>query len=74
MHARENAWIVQLLKQRFDAGMAVARPRLLYITAADLENRGNATFTLRGVNVTGLPVAYPGAPVRGVQFGTIERF
>ena len=43
-------------------------------TAVDLENRGNAAFTLRGVNVTGLPVAYPGAPVRGVQIGMIERF
>jgi predicted porin len=47
---------------------------LLYLSAADLENRGQATFTLRGVNVTGLPVAYPGAPVRGVQIGMIERF
>jgi predicted porin len=47
---------------------------LLYFTAADLENRNQATFTLRGVNVTGLPVAYPGAPVRGVQLGMIERF
>jgi hypothetical protein len=39
-----------------------------------LRNRGDATFTLRGVNVVGLPVAYPGAPVRGVQVGMIERF
>ncbi len=53
---------------------AMSRTLLLYATAADLENRGNATFTLRGVNVTGLPVAYPGAPVRGFQFGMIERF
>jgi hypothetical protein len=47
---------------------------LLYLSAADLENRGQATFTLRGVNVTGIPVAYPGAPVRGIQIGMIERF
>jgi predicted porin len=52
----------------------LSRSLLLYFTAADLENRGNAAFTLRGVNVTGLPVAYPGAPVRGVQIGMIERF
>ena len=52
----------------------LSRSLLLYFTASDLENRGNATFTLRGVNVTGLPVAYPGAPVRGVQLGMIEQF
>jgi len=52
----------------------LSRSLLLYFTAADLENRRNAAFTLRGVNVTGLPVAYPGAPVRGVQIGMIERF
>ncbi|WP_133648783.1 porin [Paraburkholderia flava] len=52
----------------------LSRTLLVYATAADLENRGNAAFTLRGVNVTGLPVAYPGAPVRGVQIGMIERF
>ncbi|SAL40314.1 gram-negative porin domain protein [Caballeronia sordidicola] len=52
----------------------LSRSVVLYFTAADLENRGNAQFVLRGVNVTGLPVAYPGAPVRGVQAGMIERF
>jgi predicted porin len=52
----------------------LSRSLLLYFTAADLENRGQAEFTLRGVNVTGLPPAYPGAPVRGVQMGMIERF
>ena len=40
----------------------------------NLENHGQATFTLRGVNVVGLPVAYPGAPMRGVQVWMIERF
>jgi predicted porin len=47
---------------------------LLYASGAMLRNRGNATFTLRGVNVTGLTPAYPGAPVRGVQIGMIDRF
>jgi predicted porin len=47
---------------------------LLYFSAAYLANHDDSSFTLRGVNVTGLPVAYPGAPVAGVQFGVIERF
>lgn len=46
----------------------------LYASAGWLRNRNQATFTLRGVNVTGLPPTYPGAPVRGVQLGMIERF
>ncbi|HKR42118.1 MAG TPA: porin [Paraburkholderia sp.] len=47
---------------------------LLYASAGWLRNRNEATFTLRGVNVTGLPPSWPGAPVRGVQFGMIDRF
>jgi predicted porin len=47
---------------------------LLYASGAILRNHADATFTLRGVNVVGIPVAYPGAPVRGVQMGMIERF
>ncbi|WP_321949638.1 porin [Paraburkholderia sp. J10-1] len=47
---------------------------LLYASAGWLRNRNDATFTLRGVNVTGLPPSWPGAPVRGVQFGMIDRF
>lgn len=47
---------------------------MLYASAAMLRNHGNAVFTLRGVNVTGLAPAYPGAPVRGVQVGMIDRF
>ncbi|MCP3725537.1 porin [Paraburkholderia sp. CNPSo 3272] len=47
---------------------------LLYASAGWLRNRAEATFTLRGVNVTGLPPSWPGAPVRGVQFGMIDRF
>ncbi|CAD6561883.1 hypothetical protein LMG27952_07605 [Paraburkholderia hiiakae] len=47
---------------------------LLYASAGWLRNHNNATFTLRGVNVTGLPPSWPGAPVRGVQFGMIDRF
>jgi predicted porin len=47
---------------------------MLYASAGMLRNHGSAEFTLRGVDVTGLPPAYPGAPVRGVQFGLIDRF
>lgn len=46
----------------------------LYASAGWLRNRNDATFTLRGVNVTGLPPTWPGAPVRGVQIGMIDRF
>lgn len=51
-----------------------SRTLLFYFSAAYLANHDDARFTLRGVNVTGLPVAYPGAPVAGVQLGVIERF
>jgi predicted porin len=51
-----------------------SRTLLFYFSAAYLANHDDARFTLRGVNVTGLPVAYPGAPVKGVQLGLIERF
>ena len=51
-----------------------SRTLLFYFSAAYLSNHDDARFTLRGVNVTGLPVAYPGAPVAGVQFGVVERF
>lgn len=47
---------------------------LLYASAGWLRNRGEAEFTLRGVNVTGLTPSWPGAAVRGVQLGMIERF
>ncbi len=47
---------------------------MLYASAAVLNNRANAEMTLRGVNVTGLTPAYPGATVRGMQFGMIDRF
>jgi predicted porin len=46
----------------------------LYVSAGWLRNRNKAVFTLRGVNVTGLPPSWPGASVRGVQIGLIERF
>lgn len=52
----------------------LSKKLLLYASAASLRNRGSGAFTLRGVNVTGLPVAYPGAPVRGFQIGMIDRF
>jgi predicted porin len=47
---------------------------MLYASAGWLRNRGDAEFTLRGTDQTGLPAAYPGAPIRGVQFGVIDRF
>ena len=46
----------------------------VYFSVADLLNRNAAIYTLRGVNVTGLSPAYPGAPIRGFQLGMIERF
>ncbi|MFM0738717.1 porin [Paraburkholderia xenovorans] len=50
-------------------------PKLMfYFSAAYLANHDQASFTLRGVNVTGLPVAYPGAPVKGMQLGLLQRF
>jgi predicted porin len=52
----------------------VSRTLLFYFSAAYLANHDDASFTLRGVNVIGLPVAYPGAPVKGVQLGVLERF
>ncbi|NIE67105.1 porin [Burkholderia sp. Ax-1719] len=47
---------------------------LLYASAGWLRNRGQGEFTLKGVNVTGLTPSWPGASVRGVQFGMIDRF
>lgn len=52
----------------------MSRRLLLYASAGFLRNKGDAQQTLRGVNTVGLPPAYPGAPVRGVQLGAIERF
>ncbi|MGF6573949.1 putative porin [Paraburkholderia sp. GAS333] len=47
---------------------------LLYASAGWLRNRGDGEMTLKGVNVTGLTPSWPGASVRGVQFGMINRF
>ena len=47
---------------------------LLYASTGWLHNRGQGEFTLRGVNVTGLTPSWPGASVRGVQLGMIDRF
>jgi predicted porin len=52
----------------------MSKTLLLYASAGWLRNRGDATFTLRGVNVVGLTPSYAGAPVRGVQIGMLERF
>jgi predicted porin len=61
---------------QFSAAFEVdfSRTLLVYFSAAYLSNHDDASFTLRGVNVTGLPVAYPGAPVKGVQLGVVQRF
>ncbi|WP_183724632.1 porin [Paraburkholderia bannensis] len=47
---------------------------LPYASAGWLRNRGQGEFTLKGVNVTGLTPSWPGASVRGVQFGMVDRF
>jgi predicted porin len=52
----------------------VSKSALLYASAGWLRNHGQGEFTLRGVNVTGLAPSWPGASVRGVQFGMIDRF
>lgn len=52
----------------------VSKRLMFYASGAWLRNRADAAFTLRGSSVTGLPASTPGAPVRGVQFGMIERF
>ncbi|AFQ49831.1 porin [Burkholderia cepacia] len=52
----------------------VSKRVLLYASAGWLRNRGHAAFTLKGVNVTGLPPSWPGAAVRGFQLGMIDRF
>ena len=52
----------------------VSKTLLLYASAGWLRNRGTGTFTLRGVNVTGLPPSWPGASVRGVELGMLDRF
>jgi predicted porin len=53
---------------------SLSKTLLLYASGGWLRNRNAATFTLRGVNVTGLPPTWPGAPVRGVQIGMLDRF
>jgi predicted porin len=52
----------------------VSKRALLYASAGWLRNRGQGEFTLRGANVTGLAPSWPGASMRGVQFGMIDRF
>src|SRR6266702_3414947 len=52
----------------------VSKRALLYASAGWLRNRGQGEFTLKGVNVTGLAPSWPGATVRGVQLGMIDRF
>ncbi len=46
----------------------------LYATLSRLNNRGGAKYTMRGVTVTGIPPAYPGAALTGGQVGVLHRF
>jgi predicted porin len=61
---------------QFSAGCEyiVSKKTLLYADLGFLRNRREGEFTLRGVNVTGLTPSEPGAPVRGMQIGLLQRF
>lgn len=46
----------------------------LYTTLSYLNNSNTGSYTLGGAAVAGLPVAFPGASVRGVQAGIVHYF
>lgn len=46
----------------------------LYTSLSYLKNTGRAGYALGGAAVAGLPLAYPGAPARGVQAGIVHFF
>lgn len=46
----------------------------LYAAAAWIGNKRQATFAMNGATTAGVPVAYPGATVRGLQVGIVHRF
>jgi predicted porin len=46
----------------------------LYAAAAFLQNHNDATYRMNGATTVGIPVAYPGADARGIQFGIQHRF
>lgn len=46
----------------------------LYTTFSYLKNTGTAGYTLGGAAVAGMPLAYPGAPARGMQAGIVHYF
>ncbi|MCP2091738.1 UNVERIFIED_ORG: putative porin [Paraburkholderia sediminicola] len=52
----------------------LSKRTFVYVDGGYLRNRRNATFTLNGATVAGLPADYPGAPIRGIQFGIQHRF
>jgi predicted porin len=52
----------------------LSKRTFLYVDGGYLQNRHNATFTLNGATVAGLPADYPGAPIKGIQFGVEHRF
>ena len=52
----------------------LSKRTFLYIDGGYLRNRRAAKFTLNGAVVAGVPVDYPGAPVKGIQFGIEHHF
>jgi predicted porin len=46
----------------------------VYAAASWIENHNRATFAMNGATTAGIPVAYPGAPARGVQLGMVHTF
>lgn len=56
------------------ASYALSKRTNFYGALSYLDNRGNATYTLAGAANPGIPVAYPGAPARGLQAGIVHRF
>jgi predicted porin len=46
----------------------------VYAAASWIENHNRATFAMNGATTAGVPVAYPGAPARGVQLGILHKF
>ncbi|RQQ45038.1 porin [Burkholderia stagnalis] len=46
----------------------------LYATISYLDNRNEASYTLAGSANPGLPLAYPGAPARGISLGMFHKF
>jgi predicted porin len=52
----------------------LSKRTLVYVDGGWLRNRNKAKFTLNGAVVAGIPAGYPGAPIKGIQFGIEHRF